>query len=84
MEHKIGDKVKLLSRDIFEGVVSGKIYRIIDMNSAMVLLSVKEGIKHYKYDGTNAGWWYNNSDVKRVLELEDGQMLFSFMYEDVE
>ncbi len=80
MKYKVGDWVELLYSRALRGAIVGNTYRIIDVSPCDYLLSISEGTQHYEYDGTNAGWWYNEEEVK-LVSRKDEQLLFVFMKE---
>lgn len=80
MKFKIGDYVKIIRSFGLGGDVEGHIYKIIDTRYSY-LLSIPEGTKHCDYDGTNAGWWYEERYLESALQPGE-QMEFAFMYED--
>ena len=80
MKFKVGDFVELLYSRYLGGDIEGNTYKIICVSTCDYLLSIPEGIRHLDYDGTNAGWWYGEEDVKLVAR-KDEQLLFVFMEE---
>ena len=78
MKHKKGDRVRLLYDMGLRGAVKGQIYTIVYVKDPYYLLSIPEGIQHYKYDGTNPGWWFTERCVEGLYKKNE-QLLFPFM-----
>ena len=77
---KIGDKVRYLGLYPHKGLSYNYITKIIDVknNNIPYLISCPEGRVHYKYDGTNAGWWVSEENLELAINKGE-QLLFSFM-----